>query len=139
MTPTRARTALVLLALVGFAACSDDGAPTVEEESAGVADSEYFASLCAVLDAANAGDLEAANTGFDHGPLHELAEQVTEIDRGVAADLLQAKEAVESALADDTTDPTEAAALVTQLTDATRAAYEAAGQPAPAPCTEENP
>ena len=139
MTTRHARTALALLAIVGFAACSDDGSPTVEETSTGPADSEYFASLCAVLDDATAGDIEAANAGFDHGPLHELAEQVTEIDRGVAADLLQAKEAVESALADSTTDPAEAAALVSELTDATLAAYEAAGQPVPAPCAEEYP
>lgn len=134
MTPPRTRTALALLALAGFAACSDDGAPTVEEESTGAADGEYFASLCAVLDDADAGDLEAANAGFDHGPLHELAEQVTEVDRGVAADLLQAKEAVESALADEATDPTEAATLVADLTTATLAAYEAAGLTVPAPC-----
>jgi hypothetical protein len=139
MTPHRARTALALLALVGFTACSDDGAPTVEEISTGAADNEYFASLCAVLDDVGAGDLQAANAGFDHGPLHELADQVTDIDRGVAADLLQAKEAVESALADDTTDPAEAAVLVAELTDATLAAYAAAGQPVPEPCTEENP
>jgi hypothetical protein len=139
MTPPRARTALALLALAGFAACSDDGAPTVEETSTVAADNEHFASLCAVLDDTNAGDLPAASAGFDHGPLHELADQVTDIDRGIAADLLEAKEAVESALADDTTDPAEAAVLVAELTDATRAAYAAAGDAVPEPCTEESP
>lgn len=139
MKPTRTITTLALLALFGVGACSDDGSPTVETASTGTADADYFETLCAVLAAANAGDVAAANAGFDHGPLHELAEGVTDIDRGVAADLLEAKEAVESALAEDSTDPAEAAALVLDLTEATRAAYGAAGEPVPEPCDQENP
>lgn len=156
MKPTRAGaliTAVILL--LAAAGCSDDGSPVVEapltDGSATTAtggpsttaptnaNDQYFASLCGVLDAARASDLETARLTFDHGPLHELAEVVTDIDRGVAADLLAAKEEVESALTDEATDPAEVAASVEVLTEATRSAYLAADQPVPAPCNEETP
>lgn len=145
MKPHRTLTTLAVVSLLAVGACSAGGDPTVEAgttaatATTGVTNAEYFESLCAVRDDATAGDIAAARAGFDHGPLHELADEVTDIDRGVAADLLEAKEAVESALADDTTDPADATALVTDLTEATLAAYAAAGQPIPAPCDQENP
>ena len=113
------------------------GATTIPPTSVGA--NPYFAGLCDVLDAVRSGDLATARSTFDHGPLHELADTVIDIDRSVAARLLEAKEAVEADLADDQIAVDQIAADLLTLTNATRTAYTAAGQPTPAPCDQETP
>lgn len=58
--------------------------------------------LCEAADAADAGDEAGASGSFEdaHAALHELAAATEEIDRAVAARLLEAKQAVEAG-ADD--------------------------------------
>lgn len=60
--------------------------------------------LCAAAASAVAGDVAGAESHFydtAHQPLHDLAAEVSEIDRVLAARLLEAKEAVESGLEED--------------------------------------
>lgn len=98
-----------------------------------------FARLCAVLDAALGGQMKAAKAVFDHGPLHTLADAVIDIDRGVAARLLEAKEAVESDLAAPAPDAATVVADLEELIAATADALVATGTPAPPTCDSETP
>lgn len=100
-------------------------------------DSRY-ASLCAALDAALAGDVDTARQAFDHGPLHELADAAIDVDRSVAAHLLEAKEALESDLGDEMTSADQIAQDVRRLIDATTDALTITAPPAPALCEPEN-
>jgi hypothetical protein len=74
-------------------------------------DEPYLAAGSGLCDAAmkvETGDAAGAETVFYdtvHQPLHDLAAEVSEVDRAAAARLLEAKEAVESDL---DTDPPEA-------------------------------
>lgn len=150
-TPTRLAL-VVALGLGSTAACGGDESPaldagttteataSVEPTGSSVArpvDNEYFTRLCGVLAAAVAGDLDIARTEFDHGPLHELADRVIDVDRAVAASLLEAKEAVESDLDDPATPPAQAVTDFRALTEATLDAYEAVGDPVPPPCDDQ--
>lgn len=57
--------------------------------------------LCDASAAADVGELELARQGFydtAHQPLHQLAVEVADVDRALAARLLEAKESVESGL-----------------------------------------
>lgn len=94
--------------------------------------------LCAVLNAASAGEIDVARSTFDHGPLHTLAATVTDIDRSVAARLLEAKEAVESDLAEPVPDGTALVTDLESLLSATADAIVATGAPRPATCDSEN-
>ena len=100
-------------------------------------DSRY-ASLCAALDAALAGDVDTARQAFDHGPLHELADAAVDVDRSVAAHLLEAKEALESDLGDETASADQIAQALRSLVDATTDALTITAPPAPALCEPEN-
>lgn len=77
--------------------------------------------LCQVSTAAESSDIaDAEEVFYDivHQPLHDLAAETTEADRAVAARLLEAKEAVESAF-DTQSDLTEAIrALITATGEA---------------------
>lgn len=97
-----------------------------------------FASLCSALDAAVAGDVAMARQSFDHGPLHELADAAIDVDRSVAAHLLEAKEAVESDLGNETTSADQIAQDLRTLIDATTDALTITAPPAPALCEPEN-
>jgi hypothetical protein len=114
--------ALVLLVVPGALALlarDDDGGderdPTV-------------AAVCRVAQLARAGDPAGAHRVLindAHGPLHALAEEAAESgDRAVAARLLEAKEAIESAPEGATANNADA------LVAATVAAARAAGRPA---------
>ena len=121
-----------------LAACGDDGGSvtgtTLPAQTSGPEDSEAttsttappidpaFTQLCAVLNAALGGEVDIVQTTFDHGPLHTLADEVIDIDRGLAARLLVAKEAVESDLASTTPEATD---LVSDLESLIAAAAEA--------------
>lgn len=98
-----------------------------------------LAQLCGVLNAALAGELDVVRSTFDHGPLHTLADAAIDVDRGVAARLLEAKEAVESDLADPATAAATVAADLEALTTATAAALNATGTAVPPTCDQENP
>jgi hypothetical protein len=111
----RGASALVLLAIA--AASCGDSAPNERAAS--------YAGLCDARDAAAAGDLSAAAAAFDHGPLHDLASRALEVDRGLGARLLEAKEDVESTLADETSDPATAARKLDALAEVTREAQRA--------------
>ena len=152
----RHTTALVLAAGLLLTACGgDDSATTTtmrqsepsrtaeraETTTSTVAAADpTIAPLCAVLNAAVAGEVDVAKTTFDHGPLHTLADTVTEIDRGVAARLLEAKEAVESDLAAPTPDGAALVDDLEALIAATEDALVATGSPSPPPptCDSEN-
>ena len=98
-----------------------------------------FAQLCGVLNAALAGEIDVAKASFDHGPLHTLADEVVGIDRGTAARLLEAKEAVESDLVAAPPDATTLIADLERLIAASADAFVATGMPISPTCDEENP
>lgn len=63
--------------------------------------SSAASGLCEASAAAETDDFDAARRVFydtAHQPLHELASEVTEVDRALAARLLEAKRSVESGL-----------------------------------------
>lgn len=83
--------------------------------------------------AAGAEDAETAVDVFEadvHTPLHELADTVGQADREVAARLLEAKFAVESAIAGDAPHPLLQERLQT-LTDHARDALDRLDRPTP--------
>lgn len=141
-------TALVSTALLG--ACSSD-APAVSgsdstatgrgdtDADSGAPPERDYGTICTALDAALAGDVDAARASFDHGPLHELADAAIEVDRATAARLLQAKEAVERDLADEGLPADQVADDLRTLVDATNAAVAAIGEAAPELCEQETP
>lgn len=139
--------ALMLGTLVAGCGNGDSGAPAAATSTTGDADPNTattaptgsgYASLCVALDAANAGDITTARATFDHGPLHELANAAIDVDRAVAAHLLEATEAVESDLGDAATPAGQATENLTTLVEATRAALAATGSTAPELCGQEN-
>lgn len=114
----------VLVAAV-VPACAGDGG-TADDGGA------LVPALCAAI---GADDSAAAATIFErdvHGPLHDLTDEVTTVDRAVTTSLLEAKYAVEAVVRDDADAPD---ALVRQrleeLAARTRAALETLDRPAP--------
>ena len=91
-------TALAAAAMVGSCAGPESsvpaGEPRLQAASQGLCDAEALASAGRVGEAAQVFDAET------HDYLHELAGMLQEIDPAAAADLLEAKQRVESALAD---------------------------------------
>lgn len=93
--------------------------------------------ICAAADSALAGHANDAEERFvdrAHQRLHELAAEVTEVDRAVAARLLEAKQRVE---ADLDHEPVDAAALsedLGALADATVDAQSRLDRPGPESC-----
>ena len=86
-------------------------------------DDPYLAAgtgLCEAAMKAEGGDAAGAGTVFYdtvHQPLHDLAAEVSEVDRAVPARLLEAKEAVESALDTAQPDPADAWQTLLAATD----------------------
>lgn len=113
-----------LLVALAAGACGGDGTD-------GGARSGRFAAVhaevCAALASAERGDREAAQATFDdvHVGLHDLAAAAGQHDRAVAADFLEAKQAVEADL-----DRVSLAALVAPTAEAVRAT----GGTAPTSC-----
>ena len=124
------RRALVIVAAVltvGLPACAGGTTSAAEGTDA---------TLPALCDALAAPDAAEAGTVFEsraHQPLHQLADEVAGVDRGVAADLLEAKFAVETVVREDVGAPD---ALVHQrledLTAQVRRALATLDRPAPA-------
>lgn len=94
---------------------------------------------CGALNAALAGELDVVRSTFDHGPLHALAAAALKVDRGVAADLLEAKAAVESDLAAPATPNQAIVADFEALVTATAEALEAIGSAASTACDQGYP
>ena len=96
-------------------------------------------ALCEAAELADANDLRRANGVFlsrAHRTLHDLAAEVSTIDRSVAATLLEAKATVESTLPLD--DP-DAPLALDDLVTATAAAIGAATDERPSTCEESRP
>lgn len=91
--------AVVILAL-STVGCG--GSPGPDDPYASAA-----SGLCDASARAEMGELDMARQAFydtAHQPLHDLAAEVAEVDRGLAARLLEAKESVESGLESDGSD-----------------------------------
>lgn len=132
------RMGTVLLLAVLLVACGEQGSevPTAGDDTstAPVDGTRLVAALCDTQQLAH--DPEEAARAFEtgaHGPLHELAASVTETDRGVAAQLHEAKQRAESALASGDGDDIDS--TVASLTEATRTSLELLGQ-SPPTCDE---
>jgi hypothetical protein len=105
-----------------------------ESSPSGARWARTVAGLCAAGQQARDGDIEGAESTFfdqSHDALHELADEATDDDRSAAADLLRAKEAVES---DFTSSSPSAADDLDSLVTATRAAIRSTGATAPSGC-----
>lgn len=121
------------MAIVVLRALQPDEVPV---ESRPVDYGVAITALCEAAELADDGDLNAAHGVFisrAHGRLHELAAAASELDRSVAARLLEAKADVEATLPLE--NPAAADAL-DALIAATRTATEAVTDE-PAPSCEE--
>jgi hypothetical protein len=90
--------------------------------------------LCEASARGEEGDIEGAEAQFYntvHQPLHDLAAEVSEVDRVIAARLLEAKEAVESGFE---TDPAGLGEALRSLISAVDESLTAIGHD-PQPCT----
>lgn len=120
---------LVVASLVALlTACAGGRAPDRPPARAAVHE-----GVCAAAEAARAGDRAAARAAFAdvHGPLHALAGQLEEQDRGAARRLLEAKQRVEVGLESGPAPPDgELDALAAEV----RAALDVVGADAPTAC-----
>lgn len=92
---------VILAGLVALAVTAGDGS---DDETSPAPATAVHRGLCRALQAAEAGDREAARAAFfdrSHVGLHELAARAAEIDRSLAADLLEVKQQVEAILGGD--------------------------------------
>jgi|SRR5688500_3311914 len=89
----------LIVAVGGFTFLRSEGETHQHRQETG-SDSEYQDAVAALCEARDAQPDEARALFFDraHGPLHVLADEVADQDRGTAADLLEAKQEVESML-----------------------------------------
>jgi hypothetical protein len=126
------KTAVILL-LVALAApaCTDDAAPASPPEnrrlqtaSQGLCDAQILASEGRIRDAASVFQADT------HAYLHDLARRLREVDPETAAELLEAKQRVERALAEGG-DPPETQDLLLRLQRALGDAAAAVDLPAP--------
>jgi hypothetical protein len=93
--------------------------------------------LCRSSAAARSGDVTGAERIFTdtlHGPLHDIARETAASDRGAAARLLEAKQAVERELGSSPSDPAALGSNLARLGDTTRAALVLTGHPAEHRC-----
>lgn len=89
--------------------------------------------VCAAAEAAAAGDRAGARAAFAdvHGPLHALAGQLEEQDRGAAGRLLEAKQRAEAGLESG---PAPPAGELDALAAEVRAALDVIGADGPTTC-----
>lgn len=131
--PDRLRILLDLpVAAAMVAGCAAPDAHTVAfpTVSQGPAAPDVVDGLCA--DRTNVDDSKATADAFAraHGPLHDLAWELADIDRGQATRFLGAKQQVESA-SDGDADSRQLAARLDRLLDATRQGLDALDRLAP--------
>lgn len=94
--PALAPVAVLVLA-VGLAACAGGSADAAEEP--------VTAALCDAMEAADGATAAEVFERDAHPPLHDLADEVAEVDRDLAAAVLEAKFAVETLTRADTDAP----------------------------------
>lgn len=124
---------IAVLAVGG--ACSGSGAERGLDPGGPIDPPTAERAILGLCEVGRTADPSAAEDVFhdrSHDALHGIAAAVEEVDRGVAAELLTAKQRVEADLASDRL-PSAFPAHVDDLLDATRRALEALGVPAP-PC-----
>ena len=123
---TRSMATILIAVMSSAAACGGDSNPTGPYQAAAL-------GLCEASMKAETNDVDAAGVEFydtAHQPLHDLAAEVAEVDRALAARLLEAKEAVESGLE---TRETELGESFRALVAAADEALTATGH-SPSPC-----
>ncbi len=122
----RISVAVALLASITFAGCGSSDADDAADRPPGRSNGLHLI-VCEAADAADAGDEAGAKGSFEdaHAGLHELAAAAEEIDRTVAARLLEAKQAVEAG-ADH--DDDEYTALLRAVEDALEAIGDDVGK-----------
>jgi hypothetical protein len=136
----RRRAILVVpLLLVACGGGSQDAIPSADGDATAtsVDGGRLVAALCDTQ--ALAHEPDAATRAFQtgaHGPLHELAASVTDVDRRAAAQLHEAKQRAEAALAAG--DSRDIDTTVALLTSEARASLESLGQ-SPPTCDETGP
>ncbi|MGH3371843.1 MAG: hypothetical protein ACRDPR_17770 [Nocardioidaceae bacterium] len=120
----------VACSVLAFTGCGNntESAPTAATDSQRIID-----ALCLARDAGDA--LQARTIFFDraHEPLHQLAADVGDDDRGTEGRLLEAKQRVEADLTSDVSP--DLVDHLDVLITTTAAAIEADGDPRPDPCT----
>lgn len=125
------RTWALVAAAVALTACGGGNEPDQ------VVPSTWAGRFCAAVTTAASGDKDGAVELFDHGPLHDLAQRVTEVDRALAARLLEAKQRVEANSVSPAVNAEGLALDLVALTNVTRDAQEAVGDPVLPDCTKE--
>ena len=105
---SRARVAaavlILLVILAGFVALAVTAGDGSDDEATPSPATAVHRGLCRALRGAEAGDREVARMAFfdrSHDGLHDLARRAAEIDRSLAAELLEAKQQVEARLDGD--------------------------------------
>lgn len=123
-----ARLAMTVAAALLTTACSA-AVPDRQGRAEVATNDSVIEALCSTRTAAS--DLEAARASFAaaHGPLHELAAELTEVDRQLTGRLHVAKQATEAALREE--DAALIAARVDELTEVARQALHALGRETP--------
>lgn len=89
--------AAVLALAAGLAGCAGSTTATADEP--------VTVALCDAMEAAEATDAGQVFERDAHAPLHDLADAVAEVDRDLAASVLEAKFAVETLTRGDTDAP----------------------------------
>ena len=90
---------IAIIVLVVLSACSSDNQPSSAEGDTG-AYKNLVSDLCAAIESTEEDDEDGPRRIFEdeiHSPLHELAAEVEAVDREAAANLLVAKNNVETA------------------------------------------
>jgi hypothetical protein len=133
VTPGRVMATLAAVALMVSGCGGDETAASgsrqderLQAASQGLCDAQALVAEGDVVQAARVFERET------HAYLHELAARLGEVDRGAAADLLQAKQRLEHALATpEQADPVAVAELIPLLQRALIDGAEAADLPRP--------
>lgn len=126
--------ATLTVAGTGLVACDDDDSSSASQGSSDSSWAGAVSGLCTAAEQVRSGDVDTAEaTFFDeaHDDLHDLGAEAADRDRAAAADLLRAKETVESDFASSST---MLADDLDALVTATRAAARATGDPVPREC-----
>ena len=130
------RPVAVVVALLLLAAGGGCGSEEERGDPGRRPDNAAYLGVCRALGAAKTGDTDEARTVFDdeaHGPLHDLSAQVDDEDRAIAARLLEAKQAVESAVAEKAGVDELRPALEKLAAATADAVTEVEGEPGPCP------
>lgn len=117
-----------ILVVGGFVLLRSPAVP--DRSAAGEGYGGIVASLCRARDNARTDSGDSRRIFLDevHAPLHELADEIATTDRAAAAELLQAKQAVEADLEEEPIFTRDLKRDLEELIDATIAASTALGE-----------